>query len=78
MQPITNIDIVTIQPLLALVFGILILMLPKILNYLIGLLFDPHRLCGPVAAFLHAAPLLALSGAAIPWTTLSAAPARIR
>jgi Protein of unknown function (DUF3096) len=33
----TTIDIVTIQPLLALVFGILILMLPKILNYLIGL-----------------------------------------
>ena len=33
----TTIDIVTIQPLIALVFGILILFLPKILNYLVGL-----------------------------------------
>ena len=32
----TTIDIVTIQPLLALVFGILILILPRILNYLVA------------------------------------------
>jgi len=31
------IDIVTIQPLVALVFGILILLLPRILNYLIAI-----------------------------------------
>jgi len=30
------IDIVAIQPLVALVFGILILLLPRILNYLIA------------------------------------------
>ena len=36
MQPITNIDIVTIQPIIALVFGVLILFLPRILNYLIA------------------------------------------
>jgi len=30
------IDIVTIQPLVALVFGILILLLPRILNYLVA------------------------------------------
>jgi uncharacterized membrane protein HdeD (DUF308 family) len=36
MQSITNVDVVTIQPIIALVFGILILFLPRILNYLIG------------------------------------------
>ena len=33
---LTNIDIVTVQPLMALIFGILILMLPRILNYLVA------------------------------------------
>lgn len=33
---ITVIDIVYIQPLVALVFGILILLLPRILNYLVA------------------------------------------
>jgi Protein of unknown function (DUF3096) len=32
-----HIDIVAIQPLIALVFGILILILPRILNYLIAI-----------------------------------------
>jgi hypothetical protein len=32
-----DIDIVAIQPLIALVFGILILILPRILNYLVAL-----------------------------------------
>jgi hypothetical protein len=32
-----DIDIVSIQPLIALVFGILILILPRILNYLVAL-----------------------------------------
>lgn len=31
-----NIDIVSIQPLIALIFGILILILPRILNYLVA------------------------------------------
>jgi hypothetical protein len=37
MNPITNVDIVTIQPIIALIFGILILFLPRILNYLVAL-----------------------------------------
>ena len=32
-----HIDIIAIQPLIALVFGILILILPRILNYLIAI-----------------------------------------
>ncbi|HUO87579.1 MAG TPA: DUF3096 domain-containing protein [Rhizomicrobium sp.] len=31
-----HIDVVTVQPLLALIFGILILIVPRILNYLIA------------------------------------------
>ncbi len=31
------IDVVTIQPLVALVFGILILILPRLLNYLVAI-----------------------------------------
>lgn len=31
-----DIDIVAIQPLIALIFGILILILPRILNYLVA------------------------------------------
>lgn len=34
---LTSIDIVTVQPLIALIFGILILILPRILNYLVAL-----------------------------------------
>jgi hypothetical protein len=33
----THIDIVMIQPLVALIFGILILILPRLLNYLIAI-----------------------------------------
>lgn len=33
----TTIDIVTIEPLVALIFGILILLLPRILNYLVAI-----------------------------------------
>jgi Protein of unknown function (DUF3096) len=36
-MPITHIDIVTIQPLVALLFGILILIMPRLLNYLIAI-----------------------------------------
>jgi hypothetical protein len=32
-----HIDVVTLQPLIALVFGILILIVPRILNYLIAI-----------------------------------------
>ncbi|HVV63916.1 MAG TPA: DUF3096 domain-containing protein [Rhizomicrobium sp.] len=33
----TAVDIVIIQPLIALIFGILILLLPRILNYLVAI-----------------------------------------
>ena len=33
----THLDIVAIQPLVALIFGILILILPRLLNYLIAI-----------------------------------------
>ncbi len=36
-MPITHVDILTIQPLVALLFGLLILMMPRLLNYLIGI-----------------------------------------
>ena len=36
-MPITQIDILTIQPLVALLFGILVLAMPRLLNYLIGI-----------------------------------------
>jgi hypothetical protein len=32
-----HIDVLTIQPMIALVFGILILLLPRILNYLVAI-----------------------------------------
>jgi hypothetical protein len=32
-----HIDVVTLQPLIALIFGILILIVPRILNYLIAI-----------------------------------------
>ena len=32
-----HVDIVTLQPLIALIFGILILIVPRILNYLIAI-----------------------------------------
>jgi len=32
-----HIDIITLQPLVALIFGILILILPRLLNYLIAI-----------------------------------------
>ena len=36
-MPITHIDILTIQPLVALLFGILVLAVPRLLNYLVGI-----------------------------------------
>lgn len=45
-----HIDIVTLQPLVALVFGILILVLPQLLNYLIGIYLI---LVGLVGLFPH-------------------------
>ena len=32
-----NVDVITIQPLVALLFGVLILILPRLLNYLIAI-----------------------------------------
>jgi hypothetical protein len=36
-MPIVHVDILTIQPLVALLFGILILLIPRLLNYLIAI-----------------------------------------
>lgn len=33
----TTVDLIVIQPLIALIFGILILLLPRILNYLVAI-----------------------------------------
>ena len=52
-----HVDVIMIQPLLALLFGILVLILPRLLNYLIAIylifigltgLF-PHLLTTPIA-----------------------------
>jgi hypothetical protein len=45
-----HIDIVTVQPLIALIFGILILLLPRILNYLVAIYLI---LVGAVGLFPH-------------------------
>jgi hypothetical protein len=45
-----HIDIITIQPIIALVFGILILVLPRILNYLVAIYLI---LVGLVGLFPH-------------------------
>lgn len=47
---VTNIDVVSIQPIVALVFGILILVLPRILNYLIAIYLI---LVGVIGLFPH-------------------------
>jgi hypothetical protein len=39
MTPVTHIDILLIQPLVALIFGILILAVPRALNYLVAIYF---------------------------------------
>jgi hypothetical protein len=45
-----HIDVLTIQPLIALIFGILILLLPRILNYLVAVYLI---LVGVVGLFPH-------------------------
>jgi hypothetical protein len=37
MHPIMGVDILVIQPIMALIFGILILIVPRLLNYLIAI-----------------------------------------
>ncbi|HEX3808159.1 MAG TPA: DUF3096 domain-containing protein [Rhizomicrobium sp.] len=37
MHPIMGVDMVIIQPLIALIFGVLILMVPRLLNYLVAI-----------------------------------------
>ena len=37
MAAVLNLDVLTIQPLLALIFGILILLIPRILNLLVAI-----------------------------------------
>jgi hypothetical protein len=48
-----HIDIVTLQPLVALLFGILILVLPQLLNYLIGIYLILIGLVGLFPHMLH-------------------------
>jgi len=45
-----HLDIVTLQPLIALIFGILILIVPRILNYLIAIYLI---LIGLIGLFPH-------------------------
>jgi hypothetical protein len=45
-----HLDIIMIQPLIALIFGILILLLPRILNYLVAIYLI---LVGIVGLFPH-------------------------
>jgi hypothetical protein len=45
-----HLDIIMIQPLIALIFGILILLLPRILNYLVAIYLI---LVGVVGLFPH-------------------------
>jgi hypothetical protein len=47
---IMHLDIIMIQPLIALIFGILILLLPRILNYLVAIYLI---LVGVVGLFPH-------------------------
>jgi hypothetical protein len=47
---VTNVDVVTVGPLVALVFGVLILLLPRILNYLIAIYLI---LVGVIGLFPH-------------------------
>lgn len=48
-----HIDIIAVQPLLALLFGILILILPKLLNYLIAIYLIIIGLSGLFPNLLH-------------------------
>jgi Protein of unknown function (DUF3096) len=48
-----HIDIVSIQPLIALLFGILILILPRLLNYLIAIYLIVIGLSGLFPHLLH-------------------------
>ncbi len=50
---VTNIDIVNIQPLVALLFGILILILPRILNYLIAIYLILIGVIGLLPHIMH-------------------------
>jgi hypothetical protein len=48
-----HIDIIAIQPLIALLFGILILVLPRLLNYLIAIYLIVIGLSGLFPHLLH-------------------------
>jgi hypothetical protein len=53
MHPIMGIDIVVIQPLIALIFGILILFVPRLLNYLVAIYLILIGLIGLWPHFVH-------------------------
>jgi hypothetical protein len=48
-----HIDVIAIQPLIALLFGILILILPRLLNYLIAIYLIIIGLSGLFPHLLH-------------------------
>lgn len=48
-----HIDIIAVQPLIALLFGILILILPRLLNYLIAIYLIIVGLSGLFPHLLH-------------------------
>ena len=51
-----QIDIVTLQPLVALIFGILILVIPRLLNYLIAIYLIVVGLTGLWPQFFGTSP----------------------
>lgn len=53
MHALGIIDVVTIAPLLALVFGVLILIVPRLLNYLIAIYLILIGLMGLFPSVLH-------------------------
>jgi Protein of unknown function (DUF3096) len=48
-----HVDVVSIQPIIALVFGILILLLPRILNYLVAIYLILIGVAGVFPHLIH-------------------------
>jgi hypothetical protein len=53
MHGLGDIDFIVIQPLVALIFGILILMLPRLLNYLVAIYLIFIGAVGLWPQFMH-------------------------
>jgi len=48
-----HVDVVSIQPIIALVFGVLILLLPRILNYLVAIYLILIGVAGVFPHLIH-------------------------